>query len=242
MIKLIIFISLLALNCFSSIHNKSEKEVFDTIDCKAEVSNQLVQWNSLSDWTRHFVDKKTIKFMSPTKEIGRWVEIYFGKINNEMKLVTPTELLVVKFGKNCEKKVYLKKSDRVVNGNEFSDGDLANLVESNKNGIIYTFGPQMPLSLDGIKEIRAAAKKSGLKLTLLLPSKSSMKELKELLKKKKIEVDSLVVSNSMELSYRGAFLHLPSVLTYHNKQLARRARPGHEKSYYYEKYLEKEMK
>ena len=106
--------------------------------------------------------------------------------------------------------------------NTFTDIALDSLLHANHRGLIYVWSPRMPLSVKGLAEARAAAQTMGIAFTALA-AESSDAELRE----SPVSVADQQRFESLELVYRNATIHYPSVLLYDNGHVIDGVYPGY---------------
>ncbi|MBD64955.1 MAG: hypothetical protein CME62_07090 [Halobacteriovoraceae bacterium] len=218
----------------------SAQKIISHHKCHQEIDQYLKSWQSTFEFEKYLGDDLSeIKLITPTKSLGKWIIAEFK--NNQVKLSLRTDFdqLEVKLAKNCQKEIGLHKLKRRQQQDSFQKEDLAQLLQKNEKGMIYIWSPHMPLSIAGIKEIKKAAKKTKMPVTILLDQNVSREFAKKTLKSHGLSESYLKSYNTIELALRGASLHLPSVLLYKNHQIVRRAKPGHEYTWKFIQYIEK---
>jgi hypothetical protein len=104
----------------------------------------------------------------------------------------------------------------------FTDERLRELVESTRDGIIYTWSPGMPLSVSGLVEAKAAADSLGVAFTAVMADAHPLE-----LTRSSVDTAYQHPLNSLDLVYRDATIHYPSILFYHDGALLGSAIPGY---------------
>lgn len=221
----------------SSLPESSQSYLLNHIHCEEQVFKTLGEWSEYYDW-------KKIK----TSNGIQIIESQVKKKNPIIRLEVSTHhsLLIKKakdkiFSKlfkpeNCNPQMKLKYStDQDVeiatprqreSSLDFTDSKLEKLLkkslEQSTSGIIYTWSPNMNLSITGADEIRSLAKKHGLELTLLHDSRASSRDIKSY-----NFVDSMKMRSKV-LMDKGMEIHFPSILIYRNGVLGKYSRPGYD--------------
>ena len=95
----------------------------------------------------------------------------------------------------------------------FSDSDYQEILRENSRVLFYSVSPSMPLSLEGLKEIRLAADDLHARLVVLVDPAATAKEIAS------IDSADPRLQRSSELRNRGLQLHYPSVLVASNHRL-----------------------
>ncbi len=125
----------------------------------------------------------------------------------------------------------------------FNDSNLNDLLKSSSWGVIYVWSPFMPLSIEGIKEIRQAMTEKGKgKLTILVDGKANIKAATDLVEKGIVNAEDIRQVDSPELLARGVALHYPSAYIYKSRFLSNRSYIGHKSATVYSKWIDSEIK
>lgn len=123
------------------------------------------------------------------------------------------------------------------NVNLFTDLDLYSSMKKNEWGVIYVWTPYMPLSVQGIAEIKKAMKNSGGELTILLDPKATLSEAEKWVEKGLVQKNELKRAESNEIFDRGLGVHYPAVYIYKNEFLANSDYVGFKKAQIYSKWF-----
>lgn len=241
-ILLLAYLSLLQVaNASLADFNETPAKSLQNFKCYQQAQKLMDKWQVTGEWTRHFDGEKgDLKLVSPTRTFAKWFEIKLGE-KPSVHLISPQRILNVAYDGNCHATTTMNARIVKLDDRKFNDRELAQLIERNKTGLIYAWSPHMPLSIDGINEIKQAAAKLNLPVTFVLSPHANMEFAKKVLNEKKLPAEYLKVYDSLEMVERGSSLHFPSLLIYQNGKLFRRARPGHEVSKIFETYLKKVM-
>jgi hypothetical protein len=185
-----------------------------------------------------FRDSRTLKVYKVWTETNRAAYL-------EQDLTTKQEALTVwDSSKKCEPQTITRATHQkapldVANG--FTDEDVFSTVKKNEWGVIYVWTPYMPLSVVGIKEIKAAVKAKGGTMTILMDGKASMTEAQAWIAKGEItEADTKQVA-SHELYSRELGLHYPISFIYRKGFISNRTYFGYKSDAEYQAWIDLEM-
>jgi hypothetical protein len=214
--------------------------------CQQQIKKIIKGWHATGEWKKEIFGGKEVTMISPTSKIGYWVEVSLN--NNEkfqaVRLINEVHSVEVSFNRLCESSVKnINRSIKRPKKKGFNDADLVNYIKSHDYGIIYFWSPQMPLSLEGIKEIDRVAKKLNIPILYLADPKSKKRELLEIVNKNNLPIPRPILRlSSIDLILRGASLHYPGLISFQKGEIKRQARYGHELDYVYAEYLESEFR
>ncbi|MGZ3725461.1 MAG: hypothetical protein ACXWQQ_06660 [Pseudobdellovibrio sp.] len=125
---------------------------------------------------------------------------------------------------------------------KFNDQELFKLLGKNKNGLIYVWSPYMPLSVDAIENIQAAADMNHLPLTILLDGKAGLKDAKAWADKKSfIKPEYMTQVSSNEMFDRSMQVHYPILFYYNDQFLSNRTYIGHKEKNIYDLWIKTEI-
>ena len=160
----------------------------------------------------------------PTATMGVWVVEAVGRFDASMTLVTPDGITRLSWNADCTETAEHRPRPRGP-GASFSDADLAALVRAGR-GVIYVWSPHMPLSLDAVAPLSAAARALGLTVTLLLDPAADPAFAARVAAERGLPAAALRVADSVELQFRDVLVHAPAAQAYADGQLAGSAYPG----------------
>lgn len=204
--------------------------------CSEKVQSFIKEWKATGQWQEEkTVGLRSSFFASPTNVIGEWVlvrKIPEGTVISRSR--DSGRIEVVLDEKKCAQKVKSYSHKKSVG---FTDRDLAKFVTKNKTGVIYVWSPRMDLSVKGISEMKAAAKKKRLPLLILLDKDVSSAEKSKL--EKSLGKDAVKTVDSFELKMRHAQLHFPAIFVFKNQKILSEVKYGYEKADRYELDLDK---
>jgi hypothetical protein len=187
-------------------------------------------WRSANDWKR-LSPYPSLREVSPTDSVGVWIERRRGADGEvQMWRVSAEQTQGVTLSDGCAVSYQLhhRTFDTSV-AVQFTDARLRELVKANTRGMIYVWSRGMPLSVLGIAAARDAAAALGADFTLVsaddeptAPDASNTPGAARLF------------LASIELVYRNATLHFPSVVFYENGNILGSALPGYRTKSEYE--------
>jgi len=195
-----------------------------------ERSAEIVKgWKAKNNWKEKAIAEKKVKmYISPTEKFGRWVIVKASEEKTELSLVDANNTIAVVLGKSCKGKVATYPSKKVTNKKKFVlDVEVEQLLAKNKKGLIYAWSPHMPLSISGIKNIIAVAKKLNLPIHFVLDPNAGEKSV-EKAKEKIGRGDFYRRNRSVELLMRNFDMHYPVVALYQNKNFSKYIKYGYE--------------
>jgi hypothetical protein len=200
--------------------------------CSAAPDSIESEWHRRGAW-RRLSPYPTAREAAPTDSIGVWLERWTLENGNvQLRHVRANETSVVTLSPDrcrASSTVHRRSFESGDSANQFTDADLSKLLRATDSGMIYIWSPRMPLSIRGLGEARGAARRLGISLTALaadaLPSE---------VHGARVPADGKRLVESLELMYRGATLHYPTVLFFKHSALAGLAIPGYKEHTTYE--------
>lgn len=219
------------------------RQVFEQLRCKKEIISKLEEWKSLGDWTKHLtrMENQGVFLRTPGKDFGSWIGLDISGQEATLELTKPLNGIRVSFLKDCKIETSLFSNPADILKGRFTDVDLLKYMNESKTGLVYTWSPNMPWSIQGIKEIKQAAKELNVPVKIFLSSGSDQKLVKDLLDTKVVAAEDAKEHASLELTMRGMTMHDPSLIWFKEGRLQRWARPGHETSENFVSYLKREL-
>ena len=231
---------------YSALWTQSPHDIINNHSCTKKIKQTIYgEWKTSREWLKDLsTNLNSISFKSPTDQLGKWTYVKATKNQFQARLHTPKQIIHATWNNNCE--IQIQKRTGIISkikkrGKYLSDKELEKLVQKDQRGIIYVWAPEMPYSVQGIKEIKNAAKKVNVPVRIYLSPNSDKKMAKEMLLKNKLDLNYLTKHHSYELHQRGIDLHYPSVITFNYKTLDRYARHGYEPEERFLSYLRKEF-
>ncbi|HEY9228497.1 MAG TPA: hypothetical protein VIP11_17720 [Gemmatimonadaceae bacterium] len=190
--------------------------------CEASIATYEQRWGGRSEW-RVLPPYPVERDASPTDSIGVWLErsrTADGTL--ELRRVSVDETIIAHAsGATCDVQLthHRRTYDRKAMARAFGDEQLRALVRDTPAGVVYVWSPRMPLSVLGVAEAKAAAAELGVAFTAIV-AEASPDELRD--------ADSLITRSmsSLELVYRNATIHYPSIIFYRDGRLLGSGVPG----------------
>jgi hypothetical protein len=126
-----------------------------------------------------------------------------------------------------------KKSDGT-----FSDLDLQNTLQKTGWGVIYVWTPYMPLSVEGLAEIKKAVTAEKGTLTILMDRNASLDQAEKWVSQGLVQKQELKKVEAAELFDRGLGVHYPVAYLYENGFLSNSEFVGYKKASMYSKWIQ----
>lgn len=197
----------------------------------ADGAQLAAEWGSVEAW-RAVAPYPVPREVTPTGTIGVWLERWTmpdGSV--ELRRVSAGETRVARPGDDCRARVttLTRRYDSAYLATAFTDRTLGALVASRRTGMVYTWSPGMPLSIAGIATARQAAATLGIAFTAVMadamPDDSTAS---------RVPAADARPMESVELVYRNATVHYPSVVLYRNGAMLDGVIPGYKSVAAYE--------
>ncbi|MEP6780919.1 MAG: hypothetical protein ABJC26_13575 [Gemmatimonadaceae bacterium] len=192
--------------------------------CAVAIDSVASTWRSENQW-RRLAPYPVPREATPTDSVGVWLERWTmddGSV--EMRRVTVLRTDVAKIDANrCEmtEAIHNRTYNADAMKNAFTDAALDSLIHRNDRGMVYVWSPGMPLSVKGLTEAKATAAKLGIAFTAIV-AEAAANDIAATIAK----VDTRDMQ-SLELVYRNATIHYPSVLFYANHKIVDGVIPGY---------------
>ena len=165
---------------------------------------------------------------SPTGSIGVWLERWrMPNGTTELRRVSAavTDVTILDASGCASQQVTHRRTfDPSAMAKAFTDGSLREIVARNRAGIIYVWSPGMPLSITGLNEAKAAAKSLDVAFTAVVADARPLE-----LEHSGVDTAYQHSLNSIDLVYRDATIHYPSILFYRDGSLLGSAIPGYKR-------------
>lgn len=161
----------------------------------------------------------------PSATLGTWIVELTGPQRDELAKVTPSDITRIVFDAHCQPATHVAPREGAM-GRRFNDHDLAARVRSGGRGVVYLWSPHMPLSVDAIAAMTLAAGSHGLAIDLVLDPAADRAFAARIARERALPHDALRVADSVELSFRDALVHAPTVLVYASGAIAGSVYPG----------------
>lgn len=215
------------------------------VACAGEVSALLDSWSSSRTWKLEGTEGDAKVFLSPSKAIGTWLEIQIRK-NGQAKafLKSAEKVTEVSWSETACKRVVSTQQiryDAKAMAKSFTDESLRSLVSQGDSGIIYAWSPHMPLSMSGMNEMKKAARKLGLKVTVVLDPHANARIAANSALKFGMGEGALKKIESLELFNRKMCMHFPAVLLYSHGKMVGPVYAGFKPEKVYSNFIQRQL-
>lgn len=200
------------------------------VQCIVQVRDTLAEWETTGEMFQDAGGPLGGRaWRLPTRRLGTWVAVNVdpGSMPT-LARVDEYGTTRIRFGPGCapahsRERAAASAESRGV----FGDPDLAALVSDGAAGVIYVWSPHMPLSVDAYHHITRAAKDLSVPLTALLDPAVDPSYARATAKSAAIPDTALRPFRSVELMFRNATVHAPSLLVYAHGRMLGLAVPGY---------------
>lgn len=216
---------------FSDSSKEANTLLLNHIHCEEQVFKALGEWNDFYEW-------KKVNSLNGI-QIVESQAMRNGPIVR-LEITKDSSLLTKRSGNRVQSKLFEKKNCQITQRStkqsknltkinrlsSFMNDDLEKVLNKSRlessSGIIYSWSPNMNLSVVGAREITEISKKLGLELILLHDSRLSSEEIKPFKIKNSLSMRSRILMD------KGMEIHFPSIIVYRNGILDRYSRPGYD--------------
>jgi hypothetical protein len=221
---------------FHTVAGASESPFQAEMPCRSTAETVLKEWTSQNVWKKQPTLAEDMLYYSPTAKIGTWVEVTPRKSSITLSRVEATNIVSILYAEpKCAPEIKVIPASSVsAEPGLFTDQALAGILKREKSGFVYIWSPAMPLSADGVDQVRAAAKELHVPLTVILDPRANMKSAEATVQKRKWPAEYLLRNSSEEVLFRGMLEHFPTLLTYKDGKPLSPAIPGLKSAKYYE--------
>ena len=160
----------------------------------------------------------------PTSTLGVWVVETTGAEGASMVRVSADDVTRVTWTTGCAAAIDRRARPRLA-APRVTDADLTALLRHGR-GVVYVWSPHMPLSVDAIAPLSAAARAHDLMLTLVLDPGADRAFAARIATERGLPASALRVADSVELQFRDVLVHAPAVQVYANGRMVGSAFPG----------------
>jgi hypothetical protein len=185
---------------------------------------------------------ETVRFAWPTDRIGIWLELRVNEVSGvSLARVTPGGTTELTWSANCR----VTARGGVAPGGHhlarFTDADLERAVARAPKLLVYVWSPHMPLSIDGLQAVSVAARRLGLSLLPLAHPDADPSYVRSAALEAGVPTGATRPVHSIELAFREALVHAPSLLLYVDGRPAGPAVPGYRDAAGYERILRAQL-
>ena len=198
------------------------------VQCIVQVRDTLVEWDTTGEMFQDAGGPLGGQaWRLPTRRLGIWIAMTVDPWTMPtLARVDEYGTTRVRCGPGCAP-VRSREAVSAVPAGAFGDADLAALVSTGAAGVIYVWSPHMPLSVDAYHHITRAAEDVGLPVTALLDPAVDPSYARATAEASAIPKPALSRFRSVELIFRNATVHAPSVLVYAQGRVLGLAVPGY---------------
>lgn len=204
--------------------------------CRIAVQHQLDRWDKTRSWRAAAAEPGSSLYLSPTARLGEWLELRTGRSLVELRRVSIERRETVRYqDARCQAQVAIERphySAARLKG-AFTDERFRTLVRQHGAGIVYSWSPHMPLSIERVQAIREAGKQLGLPVFYVLDPHADRELAQSTAREYGLDAEALRPMESIELFNRGMLQHYPSVLVFAEGKVRGNLIPGwkHEATY-----------
>ena len=219
--------------------------------CAQGARELLKAWRARGPWTPTIPHAPgDVVFRAPSEELGKWVEATVSRNSINLVLFTRSGTLGATLSAQatggCQTqarvhqkpaKGHLDGASKVARYSILRDDGLAALMSEGRPGVLYLWSPHKPISVEGLRSMKEATGRTGVRLYAVVEPTSDPKAVERAARRLKLRNDQVLYLDSFELQQRGFRLHFPSLLIFDGGAFASQVRRGYEFPAVYEDYL-----
>lgn len=198
--------------------------------CASQVRAQLAEWEPHSDWrTDHTATQQV--WRAPTDELGIWLEVRSGREGVVARRIAADGVTEVVFDSSTCKSITSIEPDATGHSSaKLDDGDLESAVSRYRHGYIYVWSPFDRGSMEGLIEVRKALETREVPVIAVMDPGASPDVGHAYARQYGLETAMRAAdfrqARAVELRMRGATERYPSLVEFHDGQLAAHAIRG----------------
>ena len=205
----------------------SEAQLPWEMKCVGAVRDTLAEWHTTGEVFRDaegpYGDRV---WRLPTDRLGTWAAVSVDpQLTPTLARIDARDTLRISFGPLCEPRRSVQRHTDAVSDGAFDDVSV--LVGDGRPGVIYIWSPHMPLSVDASQHVTRASEALGVTMTGLVDPAADIDYARSVAASAGIATRALRPFRSVELIFRNATLHAPSLLVYDRGRLIGLAVPGY---------------
>lgn len=203
---------------------------FATVACRTAFVAQLAAWQSTGEMFPDVADPLGGRsWRLPTRQLGAWIVVTIDPdLRPTLTRIDAREARRITFDDACSVEQRVQPMQAGASGaGAFDDDSLRALVGSHRVGVIYVWSPHMPLSVDGYRSVARVARDLGIAMTAVLDPNANARYAQAVASSARLPADALTPFRSVEMVFRNATTHAPSVLIYRNRRVIGLAVPGY---------------
>lgn len=206
-----------------------KSNTIDSLPCAAQIRAIVQKWKSAEEWQIEPSGNGEFKYSTMTSDFGVWIQVYKDS-GDQINLEKVDANALLRFNiskKNCRSDIEIISSQKNPNLSTYgTDQELYKRINKNKNGIILSWSPSMPFSIDAIGQARKVAQNEKIDLIVLLDRNANLKKAQQIVKNNFWPSEYTQKFDSVELTYRKIENHFPSILFFKDGKLKNYLLPG----------------
>lgn len=220
---------------FPSVHAVS----LDKFYCSKAVKEEIHKWQAREEWTKTELGPKDAYYASPAGAVGEWVIIKAIPRGTGLSKITPDGRTEVSFsGDKCRKETKKFAQPKAL-PDHISDKELQEFVVTHKQGLIYLWSVNEPVSQKAIPEVQKASSKLKLPLMILLDKDVTKGQYQKLKK----ELGEVVTKRADAIEFKMRSIEsFPTLLIFKNEKLLPRMIKGQKQADEIEKEIAQILK
>lgn len=211
--------------CLAKLNNPA-----DSLPCASQIRIICQKWKSSEAWRVEPIGDGELNYSTMTDDFGAWIQIY--KVSEDQVNLEKTDanvLLRLRLSKkNCRPdiEVIARQKNRQSLSSFGTDQQLYTAIVKKKNGMILSWSPSMPFSIDAIIQARKVATEEKIDLIVILDRNANLNKARQIVKKNRWPMEYARKFESIELAYRKIENHFPSMLFFKDGRLKDYLLPG----------------
>ncbi len=206
--------------------------------CAAQVAQQLRAWGAVAPARpQPPAGERALRHWA-TMDLGAWIAEAQGPDGAHATLVSPAAVTTVEWSPACRASTATRPRPALA-APRFSDADLAAALAAAPRGVIYSWSPHLPLSVDGYRAVATAAAARGLAVEMVLDPGADRAFAAASQASGGLPPSALRVADSVELLFRNVHVHAPAVQAWAGGRLVGSAFPGFHSAAEYGAFLDR---
>ena len=215
-----------------------------SMPCRTAVRTLLDRWQVTDEAFQEVGVAGVDVWRLPTRRLGRWAVLARDADGRPtLARIDAAGEVRFRFSGACDATDTARPSaTHLAPVGAMTDDVLSSLIERTGAGVIYIWSPHLPLSVDAYPHVAAAAETLGLALTALLDPAASVDYARDVGAAAGLPASSLRSFDSVELLFRNATLHAPTMVVYANGRIRGLAIPGYRDADGYRRAIETRLR
>jgi hypothetical protein len=198
--------------------------------CAAPIRALLDSWEKRRHWeTVSLALGEPTVLRTPTRRIGEWLEARVAPDSITIARASDRQIAQARFAPGlCAVRVTVtaRHYDPRRMNDAFTDEYLRRILRLNHRGILYSWSPHMPFSIERVDAIEKAAAQLGLKVFFVLDPYADENLAQREAREYGLGPAALRRMQSLELFNRGMLIHFPSILVFSDQRIQGSIVPG----------------